>query len=81
MTKLALITRAQINNAAKGNPLAQRDVVGVQEVRLIGINAHEINQTCQQDGASWPCGQIAKEQLAQLVAGQDALALAENTEI
>ena len=27
MTKLALITRAQINNAAKGNPLAQRDVL------------------------------------------------------
>ena len=27
MTKLAVITRAQINNAAKGNPLAQRDVL------------------------------------------------------
>ena len=45
-------------------------VVGVQEVRLFGIDAPELNQTCQQDGASWPCGQIAKEQLAQLVAGQ-----------
>lgn len=45
-------------------------VVGVQEVRLFGIDAPEFDQTCQKDSASWACGQIARDQLAALVAGQ-----------
>ena len=35
MTKLAIVTRSQVNNAAKGNPLAQRDVLkAAREVEL-----------------------------------------------
>ena len=45
-------------------------VVGVQEVRLFGIDAPEFDQTCQKDGAPWACGQIAKDQLAALVTAQ-----------
>lgn len=40
-----------------------------KRVRLFGIDAPELDQTCQKDGASWPCGQIATEQLASLVSG------------
>lgn len=45
-------------------------VVGAQQVRLFGIDAPELHQTCRKDGESWPCGQLAKDQLAALVAGQ-----------
>ena len=45
-------------------------VVGTQEVRLFGIDAPEFDQTCQKGGVSWSCGQIAKDKLATLVAGQ-----------
>lgn len=45
-------------------------VIDSQMVRLFGIDAPELSQTCRRDGASWACGQIAKDQLAALVAGQ-----------
>lgn len=44
-------------------------VVAGQKVRLFGIDAPELNQTCQRDGENWACGQAAKEQLSALVAG------------
>lgn len=40
------------------------------EVRLFGIDAPELDQTCDRDGAIWRCGEMAKAQLAKLVAGQ-----------
>lgn len=43
------------------------DITG-QQVRLRGIDAPEAWQTCQRDGASWPCGAAAREWLATLVA-------------
>lgn len=43
-------------------------VVGTQRVRLFGIDAPELDQTCQRDGQAWACGQAAKEQLEALVA-------------
>lgn len=45
-------------------------VVGGREVRLFGIDAPELDQTCEKGGSSWPCGQVAKDQLAALVARQ-----------
>lgn len=45
-------------------------VVAGKKVRLFGIDAPEFDQQCQKDGGSWPCGEVAKTQLAELVAGQ-----------
>lgn len=50
--------------AADGDSL----IVAGQKVRLFGIDAPELNQTCQRDGETWACGQAAKEQLSALVA-------------
>jgi endonuclease YncB( thermonuclease family) len=37
------------------------------DIRLIGIDAPELRQTCREsDGREWPCGRIAKERLAAL---------------
>ena len=40
-------------------------------VRLFGIDAVELDQTCEREGRSWACGRDAQDRLAQLVAGQD----------
>jgi len=45
-------------------------VVGSQRVRLFGIDAPELDQTCTTDGSSWPCGTQAKERLNELINGQ-----------
>jgi len=41
-----------------------------RQVRLLGIDAPEFDQTCSRQGSQWPCGQVAKEQLSALIAGQ-----------
>lgn len=43
-------------------------VVGGQAVRLHGIDAPELGQTCERDGAAWPCGRAAREALQGIVA-------------
>lgn len=45
-------------------------VVGSQRVRLFGIDAPELDQTCATDGNAWQCGADAKQQLHELVTGQ-----------
>ncbi|MBC2664304.1 thermonuclease family protein [Novosphingobium flavum] len=45
-------------------------VVAGQQVRLVGIDAPEFDQTCQRGGQSWTCGQEAKTQLTSLVQDQ-----------
>lgn len=59
-------TVAGVATAADGDSL----VIGGQRVRLFGIDAPELAQTCQKDGSEWSCGSAAQEQLAALVAGQ-----------
>lgn len=44
--------------------------VAGRKVRLLGIDAPELDQTCSKEGQIWPCGQTAKEHLASLIAGQ-----------
>lgn len=44
--------------------------VGEKEIRLFGIDAPELDQTCRRDGAAWPCGAQAANQLAALVRGK-----------
>ena len=53
-------------SAADGDSLV---IVG-QRIRLFGIDAPELDQTCDKDGSAWPCGEAAKAQLAELIAGQ-----------
>lgn len=45
-------------------------MVGATEVRLYGIDAPELHQTCQRAGQSWACGAEAKEQLEALAGGK-----------
>jgi endonuclease YncB( thermonuclease family) len=45
-------------------------MVGQQEVRLHGIDAPELAQTCTRDGNPWGCGRAAADELAKLIAGQ-----------
>lgn len=44
--------------------------VGGRAIRLVGIDAPEFKQTCARDGASWACGEAAKDNLRALVAGE-----------
>ncbi|SFT78957.1 Endonuclease YncB, thermonuclease family [Mesorhizobium sp. YR577] len=44
--------------------------LGAERIRLRGIDAPEYTQTCQKDGADYPCGRRAREALARLVAGK-----------
>jgi endonuclease YncB( thermonuclease family) len=37
-------------------------------VRIYGIDAPELSQTCERSGSNWACGQQAKAKLAELVA-------------
>ena len=55
-------------HAADGDSLA----IGEERMRLKGIDAPELAQTCERGGARWPCGQEAKRLLQSLVAGDDA---------
>lgn len=44
--------------------------VGEQRVRLHGIDAVELKQTCEKDGRQWNCGREAKDTLNALIAGK-----------
>lgn len=41
-------------------------------IRLVGIDAVELDQTCGADGATWPCGREARDFLADLLSKGDA---------
>ncbi|MDM9644342.1 thermonuclease family protein [Rhizobium sp. S163] len=55
-------------HAADGDSLA----IGEERMRLKGIDAPELAQTCERGGARWPCGQEAKRLLQSLIAADDA---------
>lgn len=40
--------------------------------RLLGIDAPELRQQCRRDGVDWSCGQVARDALADLLAGGEA---------
>lgn len=52
--------------AADGDSL----VVGGKRVRLFGIDAPELAQSCTNQGTAWNCGEQARDNLAELVKGQ-----------
>lgn len=64
----AAIVHAGAFRAADGDSLASGD----ERMRLFGIDAPELSQTCQRGGATWACGQEAKRMLQGLVAAADA---------
>lgn len=45
--------------------------VNRQKVRLIGIDAPELHQSCQKDGNSYPCGEMSKQHLETLINGNE----------
>ncbi len=47
--------------------------IGEVRIRLHGIDAPELDQTCTRAGASWPCGSEAAAQLSKLVTGRELL--------
>lgn len=55
-----------IGRAIDGDSLT----VGTTEIRLHGIDAPELTQTCQRDGRPWECGSDAAYQLSKLVGGK-----------
>lgn len=55
--------------AADGDSL---DLSGIS-VRLLGVDAPELAQSCERGGASWACGKQAASKLASLVAGTSVL--------
>jgi endonuclease YncB( thermonuclease family) len=54
-------------HAADGDSLA----IGDERMRLKGIDAPELSQTCERGGARWGCGQEAKRMLQSIVAAAD----------
>lgn len=45
---------------------------GTEEVRIMGIDAPELNQTCRDErGRGWACGREARKQLSALIARGD----------
>lgn len=44
--------------------------LGDERIRLRGIDAPELNQTCRRNGATYPCGRDAKSALRDLIAGR-----------
>jgi endonuclease YncB( thermonuclease family) len=64
----AEIAHAGRFHAADGDSLA----LGEERMRLKGIDAPELSQSCERGGARWACGQDAKRLLQSLVAADDA---------
>ena len=59
----SLVGRVTVND---GDSLT----VGTERIRLLGIDAPELDQTCRKGGADYPCGRRARETLVALIAGR-----------
>lgn len=57
-----------ISGSARATDGDTVDMAGII-IRLHGIDAPELNQTCSRQGQSWACGRAASQKLAQLVSG------------
>jgi len=44
--------------------------IGGEEIRLLGVDAPEGRQTCRRSGATWACGEQARDALARMIGGQ-----------
>ena len=59
-----------ISGSARAMDGDSLDMAGIV-VRLHGVDAPELNQTCAREGQSWACGKEASAKLAQLVNGAE----------
>lgn len=70
LVALALPANAEVvsgpAHAVDGDTLVLND----RQVRLAGIDAPELDQSCQRGGQAWACGEEAKRQLDSMIAGQ-----------
>lgn len=57
------VIRGQVERIADGDTLT----IAGQTIRLWGIDAPELHQDCTRDGASYPCGEVARSVLAGLI--------------
>lgn len=69
------IARLESGNSQKisGNPyVVDGDslVMGDTKLRLLGVDAPELDQECSADGSLWPCGKQARAQLRRKINGQ-----------
>jgi len=51
--------------------------VGGERVRLLGVDAPELKQTCRRADDDYPCGRVSREALVGLIAGRDVSCLAD----
>ncbi|PDS77332.1 thermonuclease family protein [Rhizobium sp. L43] len=65
----AQIERAGAFHAADGDSLT----LGDERLRLEGIDAPELNQSCERAGRAWACGRAAREALQALVLASGTL--------
>ena len=56
------------------------EVMG-KRVRLSGIDAPELDQTCDRNGSRWGCGQAAKAQLSSMVSGKQVRCRGEERDV
>lgn len=62
--------------AADGDTLS----LGDMRIRLFGIDAPELDQSCDRGGEAWACGEAAKAELAKLVQGNSVTCLGHETD-
>lgn len=55
-------------------------VIADGDVRLFGIDAPELSQTCERNGQKWSCGQEAGRKLAELIAGRTVACAGQGTD-
>lgn len=55
-------------------------MVGNKEVRLFGIDAPELNQSCQRNAEDWACGAAAKDLLDSLIRGKSVYCTSTGTD-
>jgi endonuclease YncB( thermonuclease family) len=63
------VAQSQFNGAGRAKD-GDSLMVGDKEVRLFGIDAPELDQTCQRGGESWACGAAARDLLDSLMRGK-----------
>ncbi|QDM41938.1 thermonuclease family protein [Altererythrobacter sp. TH136] len=66
---LAATTSAQAGTLSGQPQVIDGDTLEIsgQRVRLFGIDAPELSQTCNRSGQAWECGKAAREHLAGMI--------------
>jgi endonuclease YncB( thermonuclease family) len=45
--------------------------LGAERIRLLGLDAPELDQSCVRAGQNWPCGRAARDRMAELLGSGD----------